>query len=96
MITKKEFKQKCKAEKTKSYRYSFTGGVLAAIGCAIVFATLVLNQSIALFQYPLQLVCYGVGALAAIPGMVLDVLGEKMFKQEFKEYLNSRAEKDEQ
>ncbi len=91
MMTKKEFKQKCKAEKTKSYRYSFIGGVLAAIGCAIVLATLVLDQSMALFQYPMQLVFYGIGVLVAIPGMVLDVMGEKMFKQEFEEYLNSRV-----
>lgn len=86
---KKEFKQKCREEKAKCYRYSFIGGVLAVIGFVIVFGTLILDQSMALFQYPLQLVCYGIGALAAIAGMVLDCIGEITLNREFKKYLQS-------
>lgn len=86
---KKEFKQKCKEEKAKCYRYSFIGGILAAVGFVIVFATLVLDQSMSVFRYQLQLVCYGAGVLCAVVGMVLDGIGEVMLNRQFKNYRNT-------
>lgn len=90
-MNKKEFKKKCKAEKTKSYRASLIGAVLACIGFVIVFAVLFLDQQMHIFQYPLQIVGYVIGAIFAIVGMVFDILGEITFNKEYKEYLNSNS-----
>lgn len=90
-MTKKEFKKKCKAEKTKSYRASLMGAALACIGFVIVFAVLLLDQQMHIFQYPLQIVGYVIGAIFAIIGMVYDILGEITFNKEYKEYLNSNS-----
>ena len=88
-MLKKEFKQRCKAEKAKCYRYSFIGGILAVIGLVIVFGTLLLDQSMSVFRYPLQLVCYGAGVLCAVAGMVLDGIGEVMLNRQFKNDRNT-------
>lgn len=79
-MTKKEFKKKCKEEKTKSYKFSLLGSILAAIGLVIVLGGLFLITDI-----PKQLVYYGIGVGFAIVGMALDITGDIMMSKEYKE-----------
>lgn len=90
MMTKKDFKKKCKLEKKQSYRFTLTGTVLALVGLILVFAVLFLDQQMQMFQYPMQIVGYGIGATVAVIGMVFDIMGEVAFKKEYTEHLKEQ------
>ena len=90
-MTKKEFKKQCKAERTKSYRTSLTGAVLVCTGFVVVLSVLILNRKMQMFQYPMQIVGYVIGAIFAVVGLAYDILGEITFNKEYKEYLNTNS-----
>lgn len=77
MMTKKEFKKKCKDEKTTSYKLMLLGGILAVIGFMIVVITMFFMTSI---------IGYIIGGIIAFTGMVLDFAGEVMISKEYKQY----------
>ena len=43
-----------------------------------------------MFQYPMQIVGYGIGATVAVIGMVFDIMGEVAFKKEYTEHLKEQ------
>lgn len=90
-MTKKEFKKKCKAEKTKSYQYTLAGGTLVMAGFIVAMVVMLLDQHMHLIQFPVQIIFYVMSGTTAIVGMVYDILGEITFNKEYKEYLNSNS-----
>ena len=90
-MTKKEFKKKCKAEKTKSYQYTLAGGTLVMVGFIVAMVVMLLDQHMHLIQFPVQIIFYVMSGTTALVGMVYDILGEITFKKEYKEYLNSNS-----
>lgn len=80
-MTKKEFKQKCKAEKATSYKLSLAGTIFALVGLTIVLATMFLIRG----SY-LQIIGFVLGGILAVVGIVLDIMGEVKLAQDFKTY----------
>lgn len=86
---KKEFKNKCKMEKSKSYRYSTTGAIVVVIGLIILLVSILLAVN-GILQYPIQIVGFAIGGILGLIGAILDGIGEITFSKEFKQYLNSK------
>ena len=82
----KEFKNKCKKEKTKTYKMKQISTILALVGFAVVLVGFYINNSSAQFN----IVPYVIGLPIAIVGSVLDVVCDKNMKKEYKEYLNNK------
>lgn len=80
-MTKKEFKKKCKQEKTTSYKLMLSGGIIAAIGLIVVAATMFLSET-----FNSSITGYILGIIIALIGMILDLLGESMLAKDFKKY----------
>jgi len=80
-MTKKEFKKKCKMEKTKSYKYTIWGTILAAVGLIVALASMLFLID----DLPKLLVYNGVAVSLAILGIIFDVYGEIMMSREYKE-----------
>lgn len=81
----KEFKNKCKKEKTKTYKMKQLSTILALVGFAVVFVGFYLNNSSA----QLNIIPYVIGLPIAIIGAILDVVCDKNMKKEYKAFLNS-------
>ncbi len=78
-----EFKNKCKKEKTKTYKMKQISTVLALIGFAVVLVGFYINNSSAQFN----IVPYVIGLPIAIVGAVLDVVCDKNMKKEYKAFI---------
>lgn len=81
----KEFKNKCKKEKTKTYKMKQLSTIIAVIGFAVVLVGFYLNNTSAEFN----LVPYVIGVPLAIIGAVLDVISDSKLKKEYKTYSNN-------
>jgi len=80
-MTKKEFKKKCKEEKTTSHKLMVFGGVFATIGFVAVIVTMLFIKI-----FTTQIIVFVIGGIIAFIGMLLDFIGEVMLAKEFKEY----------
>jgi len=80
-MTKKKFKQKCKAEKAMSYQLMLSGGIVSVIGFIIVVGTMLLTDA--------SVIGYLLGGVIAVIGIALDLTGEAMLSKEFKKYEQS-------
>lgn len=80
-MTKKEFKKKCKEEKTTSYKLMLFGGIFATIGFIIVVVAMFFVQA-----FNTQIIGFVLGGIIALVGMILDFIGEVMLSKKFKEY----------
>lgn len=80
-MTKKEFKKKCRQEKTTSYKLILSGGIIAAIGLIVVAATMFLSET-----FNSSITGYISGIILALIGMILDLSGENMLAKDFKKY----------
>ncbi len=80
-MTKKEFKKKCKEEKTTSYKLMVSGGIFATIGFIIVILTMLFIKT-----FNTQIIGFVLGAVIAFIGMILDFIGEVILSKKFKEY----------
>lgn len=89
-ISKKEFKQKCKAEKTRTYKLKRTSTILACIGFAIVAITYVFALQ-SNFTNTDTFIGFFFGVPFAIVGAVLDVISDLKFSKEYKEYKQYQA-----
>ena len=91
---KKEFKKRCREEKRKSYRYNAIGTAIAAVSLVLILAAVYIFEStdLGLRLYPLPIVVYAILAIPAIIGGVLDILGDRMQKREFEEYLKTKEQ----
>ncbi len=83
-MTKKEFKKKCKEEKTTSYKLMLFGTISSSVGLAIVIAIFLLVKN-----FDAQIIGFVIGGLFAIAGIVLDATGEAILAKDFKEYKQS-------
>ncbi len=80
-MNKKEFKKKCKQEKTISYKLMLSGGIVSTIGLIFI----ILSFSI-IKEFLPQIVGFVVGGLIAFIGMILDLTGEIILSKNYKEY----------
>ena len=87
-MTKRDFKKKTKPKKAKSYCFTYMGKIYIIIGFIFVFGTSTFDFSMYLFTDLMQIIGYIIGAVMAFIGIGLDVIGEIIFGQEFKAYLN--------
>lgn len=78
-MTKKEFKKKCKEEKSVSYKLMMLGEVFAVIGFIIVVMTFAMAKT-----FNVQIICFPIGGIIAFIGIVLDIIGEIKLSKEFK------------
>lgn len=80
-MTKKEFKKKCKEEKTTSYKLMLSGGIIATIGFIIVVVTILFIKTFAT-----QIIGFALGGTIAFIGIILDFIGEVILAKKFREY----------
>lgn len=80
-----EFKNKCKKEKTKTYKMKQVSIIIALIGFAIVLFGFYINNSSAQFN----IVPYVIGLPLALIGSVLDAVSDIKLKKEYKAFLNN-------
>jgi len=80
-MKKKEFKKKCKEEKTTSYKLMLFGEGFAIIGFVVVIVTMLFIKT-----FTTQIVGFVIGGILALVGIILDFIGEVMLSKKFKEY----------
>ncbi len=80
-MNKKEFKKKCKQEKTTSYKLMLLGGIVSTIGLIIVLLSFLMIK-----EFIPQMVGFVIGGIIAFIGMILDVTGEIIFAKNYKKY----------
>jgi len=80
-MNKKEFKKKCKQEKTTSYKLMLSGGIVSTIGFIVVFLSFVIIK-----EFMPQIVGFAIGGILAFLGMILDLIGEIILDKNYKKY----------
>lgn len=80
-MNKKEFKKKCKQEKTTSYKLMLSGGIVSTIGLIVVLLSFVIIK-----QFMPQIVGFVIGGIIAFNGMILDLIGEIILAKNYKKY----------
>lgn len=86
-MTRNEFKRKCKAHKTKSYRLLLTGGIIATIGIFMMAAGVLLGNN-DIVDFRTEVVIGAIGLLLALTGAAIDLTGEALTSKSYKAYLN--------
>lgn len=80
-MNKKEFKKKCKQEKTTSYKLMLSGGIVSTIGFILVVVSFLMMN-----EFTLQIVGAVIGGIIAFIGMILDLTGEIILAKNYKKY----------
>lgn len=80
-MNKKEFKKKCKQEKTTSYRLMLSGGIVSTIGLIVVLLSFLIIK-----EFIPQIVGFVAGGIIAFIGMTLDLTGEIILAKNYKKY----------
>lgn len=80
-MNKKEFKKKCKQEKTTSYKLTLAGGIISTIGLIVVLLAFVIMK-----EFTIQIVSFVIGGIIAFIGMLLDLIGEIILAKNYKKY----------
>ncbi len=80
-MNKKEFKKKCKQEKTISYKLMLSGGIISTIGLIAVLLSFLIIK-----EFTPQIVGFVIGGVIAFIGMILDLTGEIILARNYKEY----------
>lgn len=80
-MNKKEFKKKCKQEKTTSYKLMLSGGIVSTIGLIVILLSFLIIK-----EFIPQIVTFVIGGIIAFVGMVLDLTGEIILAKNYKEY----------
>lgn len=80
-MNRKEFKKKCKQEKTTSYKLMFSGGILSILGLIVVLLSFLIIK-----ELTLQIVGFVIGGIIAFIGIILDLIGEIILSKNYKEY----------
>lgn len=81
-MAKKEFKNKCKAEKTKTYKLKRLSTILACVGFVIAAVTLFIDLQ-SNFENTSTWLGFGIAVIIAIVGGVLDVISDLKFNKEY-------------
>ncbi|MBE6748220.1 MAG: hypothetical protein E7557_03210 [Ruminococcaceae bacterium] len=87
-MTKKEFKKKCKAEKTKTAKLENISKILVCIGFIIALVVCFIGAQTGFSNMSLIIGGGAIAVLFATPGMVLDVVCDMKFSKEYKIYLS--------
>lgn len=80
-MNKKEFKKKCKQEKTTSYKLMLSGGIISTIGLVVVILSFLIIK-----EFTLQIVGFVIGGIIAFVGMMLYLIGEIILAKNYKRY----------
>ncbi|WP_059005407.1 hypothetical protein [Bittarella massiliensis (ex Durand et al. 2017)] len=80
-MTKREFRKKCKREKSTSYQLILSGTIVSLAGLVVVLLTLFTQDTFAN-----QIFGFTIGLTISLVGMGLDIAGEVWLSQEFKKY----------
>ncbi|MFQ9872283.1 MAG: hypothetical protein ACLRVT_04475 [Oscillospiraceae bacterium] len=80
-MTKREFKQKCKAQGAGSCKLSLSGTIAALAGAVVAVAALLFAKA-----FPVQIIGYVVGAVLAAVGIGLDLAGEILLSRAYQAY----------
>ncbi len=80
-MNKKEFKKKCKQERTTSYKLMLSGGIISTIGLIAVLLSFLIIK-----EFTPQIVGFVIGGVIAFIGMILDLTGEIILARDYKEY----------
>ena len=80
-MNKKEFKKKCKQEKTTSYKLMLSGEIVSTIGLiAVILSFFIIKEFIP------QVIGFVSGGIISFIGMTLDLIGEIILAKNYKEY----------
>lgn len=79
-MNKKEFKKKCKQEKTTSYKLMLSGGIVSTIGLIVVLLSFLIIK-----EFIPQIAGFVIGGIIAFIGMILDLIGEIILAKNYKE-----------
>ncbi len=80
-MNKKEFKKKCKQEKTISYQLMLSGGIASTIGLIVVLLSFVIIK-----EFMPQTIGFVIGGIIAFVGMILDLTGEIVLAKNYRKY----------
>lgn len=80
-MNKKEFKKKCKQEKTTSYKLMLSWGIVSTIGLIVVLLSFV-----SIKEFMPQIVGFVIGGIIAFIGMILDLTWEIILAKNYKKY----------
>lgn len=80
-MNKKEFKKKCKQEKTTSYKLMLLGAIVSTIGLIMVILSFLIIK-----EFIPQIVGFVIGGIISFIGMILDLTGEIILAKNYKEY----------
>ena len=80
-MNKKEFKKKCKQERSASYKLMLSGGVISTIGLIVVVLSFVIIK-----EFKLQIGGFVIGGIISFIGMILDLTGEIVLTKNYKKY----------
>lgn len=80
-MNKKEFKEKCKQEKTKSYKLMLSGGIVSTIGLIVVLLSFLIIK-----EFIPQIIGFVIGGIISFMGMTLDLTGEIILAKNYKKY----------
>lgn len=80
-MNKKEFKKKCKQEKTITYKLMLSGGIISTIGLIVVLLSFLVIK-----EFVPQIIGFAIGGVIAFIGMILDLTGEIILAKNYKEY----------
>ena len=86
-MTKKEFKKKCHAEKTKTTKLENVSKILTSIGFVIAAVICFIGTQTGFSNTSLIIGGGGIAILFAIPGLILDVVWSVRFSKEYKAYI---------
>ncbi len=82
-MNKKEFKKKCKQEKTTSYKLMLSGGIASTIGLIFVLLSFFIIK-----EFIPQVIGFIIGGIISFIGMILDLIGERNLAKNYKKYYN--------
>ena len=80
-MNKKEFKKKCKQERTTSYKLMLSGGIISTTGLIVVLLSFLIIK-----EFIPQIIGFVIGGIIAFIGMILDLTGEIILAKNYKEY----------
>lgn len=80
-MNKKEFKKKCKQEKTTSYKLMLSGGIISTIGLVVVLLSFLIIK-----EFTPQIIGFVIGGIIAFIGIIVDLTGEIILAKKYKEY----------
>ncbi len=80
-MNKKEFKKKCKQEKTTSYKLMLSGGIVSTIGLIVILLSFLIIK-----EFIPQIIGFVIGGIIAFIGMILDLTGEIILAKNYKEH----------